>query len=258
MIPKKIHYCWFGGNPLTEIAKKCIDSWKKFFPDYEIIEWNEQNFDVYCNDYVKEAYENKKWAFVSDYARFKILYEEGGLYFDTDVEVVKDMSKIIEQGSFMGAESLTTVNPGLGIGASKGLEFYKIVLEDYEKSHFKNEDGTINLTTIVERTTKFLEKYGLKEINKIENFKEITIYPKEYFCPINYETNELTLTDETYSIHHYTASWYDETQKCALKLKRKFNRFLPKRIADISAMFFAKLKCEGFRSCLKWVFKKRK
>ena len=141
-IPKVIHYCWFGGNPLPEMALKCIESWKKFLPDYEIKEWNEKNFDLNICEYVKEAYQAKKWAFVSDYARFWILYHEGGVYFDTDVEVIKPFEDIIENGAFMGCEvterkkKLNTdiaVNPGLGLGAPAGLSLYKEILEFCEK-----------------------------------------------------------------------------------------------------------------------------
>ena len=133
MISKKIHYCWFGGNPLPELALKCIESWRRFLPDYEIIEWNESNFDVYCCEYVQEAYEAKRWAFVSDYARFKILYENGGLYFDTDVEIIKPMDDLISKGGFMGCEEETalSVAPGLGLGVSPGLGLYKELLESY-------------------------------------------------------------------------------------------------------------------------------
>lgn len=126
MIPKKIHYCWFGENPLSELVNRCIDSWKKFCPEYEIIQWNESNFDVNSCDYVKEAYEAKKWAFVSDYAGFKILYEHGELYFDTDVELIKPFDDLTYEGSFMGIEETSiAVNPGLGIGAEPKMMVYK-------------------------------------------------------------------------------------------------------------------------------------
>ena len=132
-IPKIIHYCWFGGKELPESAKKCIDSWKRFFPDYKIKEWNESNFDINYCDYTKEAYEAKKWAFVSDVARFKILYENGGFYFDTDVEVIKSFDDIISNGAFMGFENdkKCLVNPGLGLGVEAGNQFYKEMLDLY-------------------------------------------------------------------------------------------------------------------------------
>lgn len=115
MIPKVIHYCWFGGNPLPNIAVKCINSWKKYFPDYEIIEWNESNFDLFSCDYCREAYDAKKWAFVSDYARFKILYEHGGVYFDTDVEVIKSMDDILQKGAFIGRERIANAFPAASV-----------------------------------------------------------------------------------------------------------------------------------------------
>ena len=140
-IPKVIHYCWFGRKQLPKDAVDCIESWKKYYPDYEIVEWNEDNFNVNICDYVKEAYAEKKWAFVSDYARFWILYNYGGLYFDTDVEVIKRASDIIAKGSFMGNEygleqNTVLVNPGLGMGAEKGLAFFKTVLDYYNNIHF--------------------------------------------------------------------------------------------------------------------------
>ena len=147
MIPKKIHYCWFGRNPLPESALKCIASWRKFFPDYEIIEWNEDNFDVISIPYTAQAYEVKKYAFVSDYARFKILYEQGGLYFDTDVEVIRPMDDIIVRGPFMGFEvnpnpqrPYGAVGAGLGIAAEKGMTLYKSILP------FDDATGRLNKT----------------------------------------------------------------------------------------------------------------
>ncbi len=150
MIPKVIHYCWFGRNPLPSLAIKCIESWRKYLPDYEIKEWNEDNFDVNIIPYTQEAYQVGKYAFVSDYARFWILYKYGGLYFDTDVEVIKPMDDIIARGPFMGCEkdvsdtSVASVAPGLGLGVNPGLGLYKEILEMYSKLSFVNKDGTYN------------------------------------------------------------------------------------------------------------------
>lgn len=226
MIPKIIHYCWFGGNPLPEIALKCIESWRKFFPDYEIKEWNENNFDLNCCEYVKEAYHAKKWAFVSDYARFLILYNYGGLYFDTDVEVIKDMSEIVTQGAFMGCEATDKCAPGLGLGVNPGLGLYNEILEDYKKSHFLNKDGTYNYETVVDRTTKILGKHGFRESSEIQEVAEIKIYPPEYFCPMDYTTGKLNVTNNSYSIHWYDASWLDERMKRRRSRSEKIcNRF---------------------------------
>lgn len=198
MIPKIIHYCWFGRNPLPELAVKCIASWKKFLPDYEIKEWNEDNFDVNIIPYTQEAYKVKKYAFVSDYARFWILYKYGGLYFDTDVEVIKPMDDIIAKGPFMGCENevgsgmATTlaVAPGLGLGVNPGLGLYKEMLDLYEKLHFIEEDNSFNLKTVVSYTTEILCNHGLRNTNEIQECAGIWIYPKEYFCPIDYETKK--------------------------------------------------------------------
>lgn len=260
MIPKKIHYCWFGGNPLPELAKKCIASWKKYCPDYEIIEWNESNFDLNSCDYVREAYAEKRWAFVSDYARFKILYEYGGLYFDTDVELIKPLDEIISRGNFMGreTESLLSVAPGLGIGVAPDLGIYRELLELYHTMSFINEDGTQNLKTVVSYTSDILLKHGLKNINGVQFVDGIYVYPKEYFCPMDYETGELKITKNTYSIHHYTASWHNEKEKYAFNLQRKLNRVLPKRFSSIVGTVISIIRYDGCAAFFKWAFRKRK
>lgn len=230
MIPKVIHYCWFGGKPLPDLEVKCIESWKKFCPDYEIKEWNENNFDLTCCNYVKEAYQAKKWAFVSDYARFKILYEYGGLYFDTDVELIRPINDIVERGAFMGCEASEMkdkkVAPGLGLAANPGLGLYKKILDAYEKRHFVKPDGYADNTTIVQFVTGILCEYGLKNTHKIQDIEEIYIYPEEYFCPLNYYTGQLCITENTRSIHHYTGSWLSpREEKCReleLKIGKKF------------------------------------
>ncbi len=257
MIPKKIHYCWFGGKPLDELGQKCLESWKRFFPDYRIIEWNESNFDINCCDYVREAYEAKKWAFVSDYARFKILYEEGGVYFDTDVEVIRSFDDIITRGNFMGVENkVSAVNPGLGLAVAPGLGLVKEILDAYAQSYFLNDDGTYNLTTIVERTTKIIKSHGLRNINEIQTIADITIYPKEYFCPMDYASGKITLTENTYSIHHYSGSWHSEKEKYAHILEKKVGIFLPKRVSSIFGTYVSIIKYEGLKSSIKWLLKK--
>lgn len=211
MIPKIIHYCWFGGNPLPKDAKKCIDSWKKFFPEYEIKEWNESNFDVNCCPYVKEAYEAKKYAFVSDYARFFVLYHYGGVYFDTDVEVISHMDSIIHDGPFMGFEkSLDTapmgVNPGLGMATIKNIQVLKEILDVYNsKDSFTFGEGTI-----VYYTTEVLKKYGLVNKNVKQLVAGFTIYPDDVLCPMDSTTGLIYLTSNTVSIHHYSCSWMNQ------------------------------------------------
>ena len=236
MIPKIIHYCWFGGNPLPESAKKCIASWKKYFPDYKIMEWNESNFDIHVSAYVEEAYKEKKWAFVSDYARFWIIYRYGGLYFDTDVEVIRPFDEILASGPFMGCEYLLDsnfrvgVNPGLGLGAEAGMSFYKELLDFYKNIHFLNDNGEQNKNTIVDYTSLLLGKHGWVPDNSIQNVAGITIYPSEYFCPLDYMTGKLTITKHTFSIHHYTASWLNSTEELIIKISIFFTSHLGKKI----------------------------
>lgn len=215
-IPKTIHYCWFGGAPLPKSAVKCIKSWKKYFPNYEIKEWNETNFNVNIIPYTAEAYKAKKYAFVSDYARFWILYKYGGLYFDTDVEVIKNMDDIIAKGAFMGCEHESIkgkpvaslgVAPGLGLGTPPNNPFYSEVLHIYENMKFILENGVINNENIVTTTSKLLCSKGMQNINIIQLVDGIYIYPKDYFCPKDYSTGKLKITNNTRSIHHYDASW---------------------------------------------------
>ena len=236
MISKKIHYCWFGGKPLTNKAKKCIDSWKKYCPDYEIIEWNEYNFDFNECDYAKEAYESKKWAFVSDYARFKILYENGGIYFDVDVELIKPIDIIVKNGSFMGIENnykdKKTINPGLGLGVESNHKIYKEILDIYHTIHFIDENGNNNLKTVVEYTTEILQKYGFSNIEEIQEIQGIKIYPKDYFNPMNMDTGKIKITDNTISIHHYAASWVDKYSIFRGKVYQITNSIFGKNIAE--------------------------
>lgn len=231
MIPKVIHYCWFGGNPLPKSAQKCIASWRKYLPDYEIKEWNESNFDVNIIPYTAEAYKAKKYAFVSDYARFWILYKYGGLYFDTDVEVIKNMDDIIAKGPFMGLEKKQAgatptqlgVAPGLGLGVNPGLGLYKELLDVYDDKHLFSAFGKIG-ETIVDITSKIMQKKGLKrQGDGFLHCGEITIYPEEYFCPKNYYTGELTITPNTCAIHHYTATWHKNTKTFIEKLKNRLH-----------------------------------
>ena len=213
MIPKVIHYCWFGRNPLPESAVKCINSWKKYFPDYEIKEWNEDNFDVNSIPYTKEAYEAKKYAFVSDYARMWILYHFGGLYFDTYVEVIKPMDDIVTRGPFMGIEveaaegEVPQVAPGLGLGVTPSLGLYKDILDYYASLHFLGDDGSLNQITVVKHTTNVLVQNGLKQTNELQCVAGVWIYPREFFNPLDDNTGKLVITENTRSIHWYTKSW---------------------------------------------------
>lgn len=207
MTVKKIHYCWFGGNPLPELALKCIESWKKFLPDYEIIEWNESNFNVNAIPYSRDAYNSGKYAFVSDYARFHILNEFGGLYLDTDVELIKPLGDILDKGPFMGIESAGNINPGLGFFSLSDNPLLTEILNEYKSLSFINNNGSYNLTTIVDYTSYVLRKHGLKDSNEFQKVAGFNIYPSSYFNPIVYETKQIKLSEETYSIHHFAGTW---------------------------------------------------
>lgn len=232
-IPTIIHYCWFGGNPLPELAQKCIESWKKFLPDYEIKEWNEQNYDVHKIPYIAQAYDAKKYAFVSDYARFDILYQYGGVYFDTDVEVIKDLTPIIENGAFAGVESAGALAAGLGIASPAASPVYKEILESYESSEFLYKNGTMNLTTVVDRVSKVFAKHGFAKIDGIQDIANVRIYPAEYFCPINPQTGILNITDKTFTIHHYAASWTIPLRKKYMKWRTSLASKIGIRLAKI-------------------------
>ena len=239
-IPRVIHYCWFVGNPLPEEAQRCIDSWKKICPDYQIRRWDETNYDINCCPYVQEAYQQKKWAFVSDYARYDILNTYGGIYLDTDVELIRPIEDILGKGSFMGMErqasdkAVAVVAPGLGMGMTANHPFCREVLSQYSQIHFLNQDGSCNQTTIVKYTTDLLKRHGLKDSDDIQCVAGIWIYPWDYFCPMGFETGELHITENTRSIHHYASSWFTEEEKkvhlFTIRMTKRFGPFAGQKL----------------------------
>lgn len=246
MIPKIIHYCWFGGNPLPESAKKCIASWRKFQPDYEIKVWNEDNYDVTKCQYMADAYKEKKWAFVSDYCRIDVVYQYGGIYLDTDVEVLRPFDDLLKERMFCGFESRDpmmkksgkpieeSVNLGLGYGAEKHHPALKDMLDLYATLSFYNNDGSLNLVACPRYQTQILKLHGLIDNGKTQRFDSGIAYGYEYFCPqSNITSKMLFLTKNTYSIHHFTCSWSDEKGKN--DISRFLQRFLPYKIASFIA-----------------------
>ena len=239
-IPKKIHYCWFGGNPLPKLAKKCIKSWKKYCPDYKIIEWNENNFDIASAPlYVRQAYEAKKWAFVTDYVRLKIVFEEGGVYFDTDVQVLKNIDCLLKDKGFFGFEYEKCISTGLGFGAEKGNELILEMMADYEEIPFLLDDGSFDLMSCPDRNTHVLIKYGLLQNNQLQVVNGCTIYPSDYFSPKSYVTGKIKKTKNTLTIHHFSESWVSKDSKQKVKEYKKkikkanckhFWKILPNRI----------------------------
>lgn len=238
MIPKIIHYCWFGRNPLPKSAQRCIASWRKFLPDYVIKEWNEDNFDVNILPYTRDAYEAKKYAFVSDVARFWVLYNYGGLYFDTDVEVIKSVDAIVSKGAFMGwelpnSDGKPSVAPGLCLGTEKGNPLYKEILDKFESLSFWESEGNRNTYSMVPMVTDLLIKHGLKRDGTLQKVEGMIIYPSEYFCPMDPTTGIMEKTSNTVSIHWYDSSWMNQdTMSFKLHLlKNKLNRLFGKRFA---------------------------
>lgn len=225
MINKVIHYFWFGGKPMPKIAIKCIESWKRVLPDYEIKRWDESNFDINIIPYTKQAADAKKWAFVSDYARFHVLYNEGGIYLDCDVEVLKPLDEFLNNQMFSGFES-AFINPGLIMGMEKNNNFGKLIIDVYKKRNFLLDNNSFDLTSVGQIFTDQLIKKGLICNNTFQNIDGVTIYPTNYFAPINPDTGEVLISNETYTIHHYAASWVPLKQKIKMYLVRQSNRYV--------------------------------
>lgn len=223
---KIIHYCWFGRGKKSKLIKKCIKSWKKYMPDYKIIEWNEDNFDVNCNPYVKEAYEKKKYAFVSDYVRLKVIYDNGGIYLDTDVELLKRIpDKIVESGYF-AKESENAIATGLGFSAKKYNNIINLIMESYNGEHFINEDGTLNTYTCVNRTMDVLKKNGYNITPTTKSIDDIPIFSPEYFCGYDLKTNHYNITSNTISVHHYAATWQSKSTRIAKTTKKIISKLI--------------------------------
>ncbi len=233
MTKKVIHYCWFGYAQKPKLIKKCIASWKRFLPDFEIIEWNEDNFDINCNKYVSEAYAQKKYAFVSDYVRFYVLSLYGGLYFDTDVEVIKPLDNLFEKEAFAGFETVDYVNPGLVLWAKNPHnEIIEKMLASYTDRSFIKPDGSLDTDTVCIYFTKVLKEYGFGGNDTLQVCGNFTLYPREYFCPFNNATGVLKKTKNTYTIHWYAKSWLSKGSIIKSKITRVFHRFFGEHCFD--------------------------
>lgn len=228
MIPKKIHYCWFGKGEKGEDVKKCIASWKKFCPDYEIIEWNEENFDIDMMPFTKQAYAAKKYAFVSDVARLYALYLHGGIYFDTDVEVIRCFDALLSSKAFLGFENEAYVANGLCFGSEKNNDFVKENLDAYRNIGFLKSDGRFNMVGSPHITTGLLVKRGLIQNGKQQQIDGIMIYPPDYFNPYDCIVDRLNIGDNTYSIHRFSNSWGKKRSRTMKALIKYYHRFLRK------------------------------
>lgn len=208
LIPRQIHYCWFGRGEKPKLAVRCLESWKKYCLGYGITEWNEDNFDVDQFAYAREAYAAGKYAFVADVARLYVLYHKGGIYMDTDVEVLKPLDDLLMQHAFSGFESDTLIPTGI-MGAEEGNPWIRDLLESYTTRHFLREDGSLDCTPNTQSITGIsLEQYGLRLNGQKQELKHgVVLYPKDYFCPKDYATGRVVLTENTYAIHYFSASW---------------------------------------------------
>lgn len=252
-IPKIIHYCWFGRGEIPERDKRCIESWKKYCPDYEIIQWNEDNYDISQNPYTQEAYNAKRWGFVPDYIRMDLLYRFGGIYMDTDVELLRGLNELLDYSGFMGLEAGTnTLALGLGFGAEKGSPLLKELCDLYRTRHFTDADGNPDLTPSPIIVTNYLNSKGYTfptgEISHIDMF---TVFPEEYFCPQNYLTGKIKITENTFSIHHYHASWQTNSEKEALKIYLYCTKLFGKRFGELVYQTCKTLKEKGFLATAK-------
>ncbi len=263
MIPKIIHYCWFGNNQMTEKEIKCIESWKKFCPDYEIMLWNESNYDIHKNNFISKAYEEKKWAFVTDYARLDIVYSNGGIYLDTDVELIKNLDPLLDNKAFMGFEKGRVIGTGLGFGAEKHHPAIKALRDTYESIEFDiNTSESINCPAL---NSKYLISRGAVMNDEMQVVDDITLYPTEYFCPLHSTSGEMNITKNTYSIHRYSMSWLPKAERnfrlLEQKLSKPFGNNTAHKIIKVLSFPYRvnkKLKKLGFRNTVNFALNKIK
>lgn len=224
MIPKKIHYCWFGRGELNKKAKMCIASWKKYCPDYELIEWNEDNYDVYQNAYTSYLYTEKKYAFLSDYVRLQKVYEEGGIYFDVDVEAVRSFDDLLNEKAFFGFETDEYVNTGVGFGAEKNNEAVLMLLKEYDP-YLDGKHGYKGCPIL---NTEGLLKLGMIKNGEMQKFDSFTVFPWDYFNPYDDPTGILNKTKNTHSIHWYAKSWMSKQKRLRSQLTKPLHRLFGK------------------------------
>lgn len=233
-IPKIIHYCWFGGNPKPKLAEKCIKSWKKYCPDYELVEWNEDNFDLSnVPAYVRQAMEAGRWAFVTDYVRLRALTEQGGVYMDTDVELVKSLDPYLQHQAFAGFERPDGIQTGL-LACEKDFPLFREFLRHYDTALFLLPDGTLDITTNVQVLTALCLGKGLVCNDRLQTVAGLTIYPREIFCPVDFDTKLLKKTRKTVAIHWFSGSWQTEEERLYLEAEAKrlaYERRSERRVA---------------------------
>lgn len=238
MIPKIIHCCWFGGKSMPNNVIELLNGWKTINPDYEVIVWNEDNFDYSLNQYAREAYENKKWAFVSDYARLKVLFDYGGIYMDTDVEVVKSLDSLLTNKAFSGFEDDKNIPTGT-MGSEKGNKWIRLLLDYYENKSFIKPSGDLDLTTNVKIITEItFRNYHMNLNNSFQDLGDVTFYPSDVLCAKSKSDGTICKTDNTITIHHFYGSW--TTPK--IKLIKFINKYFGNKFVRIIVKIKRKLK----------------
>lgn len=241
MIPKIIHYCWFGNNPLPDKVEKCIESWKKYCPDYEIMRWDESNYNYQKKQYISDAYKNKKWAFVADYARLDVVYQYGGIYLDTDVELIGNLDTLLTNHVFLSIEKYSKViNTGLGFGAEPKAEEILELKNVYNTLSFINEDGSFNVIPCTKYTTDIFILKGFFCEDRTQKIGNTVIYASEYFCPIDFETGKKTITPKTLGIHWYDSTWFSDHDKKIHNKEQEIKQKYPVGVAKVLCFVYRK------------------
>jgi len=255
-IPRVIHYCWFGKTPHPASVVRCMDSWRRVLPDYRIVEWNETNFDITSTDYTHEAYKAGRFAFVTDYVRLKALYDHGGIYMDTDVEVVKPLDSFLHHHAFTGFEDAANI-PTAVMGSRAGNEWIRVLLEEYDGAHFTHPDGTHDFTTNVSRITRSTrDRFGISLDNSYQDVPNLfSIYPQEYFCAKSYGTGVVRRTKYTHTIHHFSGSWKPEEQRSRKAAQGRVNRLFGVRVGGLVLAMRNVYLSEGAAAIPKRVFR---
>ena len=207
IIPKTIHYCWFGNKEIPDRLKRCMESWRRYCPDYKIVKWNEDNYDISKHVYTKQAYEHRKWAFIPDLVRLEVLYEYGGIYLDTDVEIIRPLDDLLYQKGFVGVEKWGIINVGGGCGVIRNHPMMRLLLEKRAAILFEREDGSLNTESSGSYETLPFIDYGFVPNNTVQTINEMTVYSSDFFHPYDYMTGELSITENTFSIHRFAESW---------------------------------------------------
>ncbi|GHU74396.1 glycosyl transferase [Spirochaetia bacterium] len=238
MIPKLIHYCWFGCNSIPDDNASYIAGWKKQHPDYEFRFWNEANFDVNTAKFTAQVSETKKWGFIVDYMRAWCVFKFGGIFLDTDVEIIKPLDDLLENNiCFAGFESNKFVNPGSIFAGEKGCHIAQELMDFYAEYSFIKADGELSLTASPVIFTEILQKYGLKQNNTYQKFGVFTAYPQDYFSPKDFITGKINITANTYSIHHYAMSWFSDLEIFLINRRRKITGSFGNNIITRTVLF---------------------